>query len=73
MPADANPVELWITIAALILGAAVVGLMAWLEHRPRHDLNPRLIPTTLFLFVAAAVMVLALVHLMNLLGVQTGR
>jgi hypothetical protein len=73
LPADLAFAELWLTVAALFLGAAMVTLMAWLERRPRQSLTPRLVPTTPLLFVGALVAILALVHLVNLMGLHTGR
>ncbi len=73
MPADLNPFELWLTVAALVAGCGVGGLMVWLEQRPRLSLAPRLIPTTPILFLGAVVAILALVHLINLMGIHTGR
>lgn len=57
-------------LAAAILVAA---RMVVIEKRPRTDLNPRLIPTTPVLIVSGFVALLALVHLMNLAGIHTGR
>jgi hypothetical protein len=54
-------------------GLALAGLMAWLEHRPRQSLEPRLVPTTSFLFAGTLLAILAFVHLLNLWGVHTGR
>ena len=65
--------ELWITLAALALGAGLAGTMAWLERRPRKSLTPGLLPTTPFLFMGGLIAILALVHLVNLWGVHTGR
>ncbi|MFN4144030.1 hypothetical protein [Aestuariivirga sp.] len=73
MPATASPFEFWITVAVLTASVCVVGLMSWLERRPRTSLTPRLIPTTPVLLVFAFVAILALVHLFNLYGVHTGR
>ncbi len=73
MPADLNPFELWLTVAALVAGCGVGGLMVWLEQRPRLSLAPRLVPTTPILFLGAVVAILALVHLINLMGIHTGR
>ena len=73
MPADLNPFELWLTVAALVAGGGVGGLMVWLEQRPRLSLAPRLVPTTPILFLGAVVAILALVHLINLMGIHTGR
>ena len=73
MPADLDPIELWMTVAALALGAGLVASMAWLERRPRRDLSPGFVPTTPLLFIGATIGLLALVHLLNLWGIHTGR
>jgi amino acid transporter len=64
----------FITTFLLFLGCfAVAGTMAWLERRPKESLAPRLLPATPIMLVAGFVGLLALVHLLNLSGVQTGR
>ena len=73
MPPDLDPTEFWLTLGAFLACAAIVGLMAWLELRPRYSLNPRLLPTTPILLVFGFVGLLALVHLLNLYGIHTGR
>jgi hypothetical protein len=73
MPEALSSPDVWITLAILAAGAGLAGLMAWLERRPRPSLNPRLLPTTPFLLAGGLVAILALVHLMNLWGVHTGR
>ena len=73
MPPDLDSLELWLTIAALVAGAALAGAMVWLERKPRHSLEPHLVPTTPFLFIGAAMALVALVHLLNLFGIHTGR
>ncbi len=73
MPDYLNPVELWLTVAALLTGATLAGLMIWLERRPRQSFEPRLVPTTPLLFAGAVVAIFALVHLINLMGIHTGR
>ncbi len=73
MPPDLDPTELWLTLSAFLVCATIVGLMAWLERRPRHSLNPRLLPTTPILLVFGFIGLLALVHLLNLYGIHTGR
>ena len=70
---DNNSAELWITIAVLLTGGAIIAAMSWLERRPRQSLQPRLIPTTPVLFLGVIIAFLAVVHLMNLWGIQTGR
>ncbi|MGQ0486425.1 MAG: hypothetical protein ACT4SY_13870 [Hyphomicrobiales bacterium] len=73
MPPDLSLVEFWITLTVLTAGLALACLMAWLERRPRQSLNPRLVPTTPFLFAGTLLAILAFVHLLNLWGVHTGR
>ena len=73
MPPDLNSAELWLTILALLASAAIVVTMAWLERRPRQSLAPRLIPTTPILLLGAGIGLLALIHLLNLWGIHTGR
>lgn len=65
--------EFAITIAIFIACAAIVGVLAWLERRPRKTLTPRLIPTTPLLLLFGFIGLLALVHLANLYGIHTGR
>lgn len=73
MPDSPNPTELWLTILALLASAAIVVTMAWLERRPRQSLEPRLLPTTPILLLGAGIGLLALIHLLNLWGIHTGR
>jgi hypothetical protein len=73
MPSTPDPIELWLTLGTFLASAAIVGFMVWLERRPRHDFNPRLVPTTHILLVFAFIGLLALVHLLNLWGIHTGR
>ncbi len=68
-----NSIEVWITLAALAFGAGLVAAMAILERRPRQSLDPRLIPTTPLLLAGALIGLMALVHLLNLWGIHTGR
>lgn len=73
MPPVLNSLELWTTLAALAAGAGLVAAMAVLERRPRKSFDPRLIPTTPLLLAGALIGLLALVHLLNLWGIHTGR
>ncbi len=73
MPDSPYSTELWLTILALLASAAIVVTMAWLERRPRQSLAPRLIPTTPILLLGAGIGLLALIHLLNLWGIHTGR
>ncbi|MCA3562027.1 MAG: hypothetical protein IOC82_13465 [Aestuariivirga sp.] len=65
--------EFAITLAIFLVCAAIVGVLAWLERRPRKSLTPRLIPTTPVLLIFGFIGLLALVHLANLYGIHTGR
>jgi hypothetical protein len=62
-----------ITLAFLALGCTMVGTMAWLERRPRQGLKTSLLPTTPIMFAGFFVALVAAVHIVNLLGVHTGR
>jgi hypothetical protein len=66
-------VETAVTVAAIVIGAVLVGLMSWLERRPRTGLSPRLFPTTPLMFAGALIAILALVHLLTILGVSMPR
>lgn len=61
----------------LILGAALAGLALAAGWRgaqaPSPAKGPRLVPWRLIMLTAAAGAMLMLVHLVNLLGVTTGR
>jgi len=65
--------EFWLTLSVFGLGAALAGSMVWLEKRPKQELNPRLFPTTLVLLIGGALAVFAGIHLLNLIGLHTGR
>lgn len=73
MIASTDPFHIWLTIAILAVSVLVAGLMVWLEHRPKRELMPRMLPTTPVLLVAVFIGLLALVHLVNLYGIHTGR
>jgi uncharacterized membrane protein len=68
-----NILELELTAAGLLLGIALVAAMVWLERQPRKSLEPRLLPTTPFMFLGAFVCLIAVVHFANLFGIHTGR
>ena len=73
MPPDFTSIELWITLAVFLGSVTIVALMVWLERRPRVDFTPHLVPTTPIMMVFAFAGLLALVHLLNLYGIHTGR
>ena len=68
-----NNVGMLLTYGALALGLALVGVMAWLERRPRKSLNPRMVPTTPLMFLGAFICLVAVVHIVNTFGIHTGR
>ena len=68
-----NIVGMLFTYGGLALGVALVGVMAWLERRPRKSLNPRMVPTTPLMFLGAFICLVAVVHIVNSLGIHTGR
>lgn len=63
-----------LTLGSAALGAALVVLFGWRGARP-PDLRrgPRLVPYRFLMLLAAAWVLLMLVHLANLAGVETGR
>ena len=68
-----NIVEMSLTYGGLALGLTLVGVMAWLERRPRKSLNPRMVPTTPLMFLGVFICLVALVHIANSFGIHTGR
>jgi hypothetical protein len=68
-----NIIEMSLTYGGLALGAALVAVMVWIEKRPRKTLEPRLVPTTPLMFVGAFICLVAVVHIVNSLGIHTGR
>jgi len=64
--------EFILTLGIFLASAAAIGVIGWLERRPRTSLTPRLIPTTPILLVFAFIGLLALVHLANMYGIHTG-
>jgi hypothetical protein len=68
-----NIVEMSLTYGGLALGVALVAVMVWIEKRPRKTLEPRLVPTTPLMFVGAFICLVAVVHIVNSLGIHTGR
>jgi hypothetical protein len=65
--------EWTITLVASVAGLLVAVFAAWKSGLPRKDsLNARWISWPLVTVLAAAVVVLAVVHAINLMGVRTG-
>ncbi len=66
--------ELKVTLAAVIAAALLAVLFGWLGARPPDPTRgPRLMPWRWLMVLSAATVMLMLVHLVNLLGVTTGR
>jgi hypothetical protein len=65
--------ELALTLAAFALGLGLTGSMVWLQRRPKQTLDASLIPSTPLLIAGAFIALLAVVHLINLWGIHTGR
>jgi hypothetical protein len=62
---------LWIiTILAFAGGLGLAGTMAWLERNPRNDFQPRLVPTTPVMFIGLLIALLAIAHMLALLGID---
>jgi hypothetical protein len=73
MQGQASTMEWTITLAAICAGLAVTIFAGWKSGRPKKDsLNARWISWPLVTVLAAAVLVLGLVHAINLMGVETG-
>ena len=68
-----NIVEMSLTFGGLALGLALVVIMVWIERRPRKTLEPRLVPTTPLMFAGAFISLVALVHIVNVYGIHTGK
>ena len=62
-----------LTAVVFAAALALIARMVIVERRPRDDLNPSLLPTTPVIIAGGFVAILALVHLINLVGVHTGR
>lgn len=62
-----------ITLAIALAATTVVGIVAWREKQPRQSLEPSLVPATPVMLFSGIIALLAIVHLVNLLGVHTGR
>jgi hypothetical protein len=65
--------ETAITVAFFVSGLILAGVAAWLERRPRQGFEPSLVPTTPMMFLGVLIAILAIVHLLNLHGIKTGR
>ena len=66
-------VGMLLTYGGLAFGMGLVAIMAWLERQPRKSLDPRLVPTTPLMFLGAFICLIAVIHIVNSYGIQTGR
>ena len=65
--------EVLITLGVLVGSAGLAAFGQWRGGRPADPMRPRLIPWTPVVLIATFAAVLALVHLLNLAGLETGR
>jgi hypothetical protein len=65
--------DIWLTLGALAAGTGLLAAAAIAERRPRTSLDVSMISTTPVMFAGVLIVILALVHLVNLAGVVTGR
>jgi len=65
----------WIlTIGGVLTAAGLLAVSLWQHARPRADtLRTRWIPWRFMMFLAAALLLIAIVHTVNKLGLHTGR
>ncbi len=56
----------------LVTVAVIVGLVIY-ERKPRQSLDPKMLPSTALMLGVGILSLLTLVHLVNLLGIHTGR
>lgn len=65
----------WIvTICGAVLAAGLLGLSIWQDSRPKRDtIRARWVSWKFMMLLAAAFLLLALVHVVNKLGFHTGR
>jgi len=61
--------SLYETVIILLVGLGLAGVSLWREKRPRTSLDPRLIPTTPFIFIGTLIALAAAVHLLRFLRV----
>ncbi len=63
-----------LTLALTIAAAALAVAFGWLGARqPDPDRGPRLVPWRMLMALSAAAALILIVHLVNLMGVTTGR
>ncbi len=65
--------DMYLTLAGLCLGCGLLALMVYLQKRPPDALWVHMVPATPIMLLAILIIVVALVHLVNSFGLQTGR
>ena len=59
--------DLFYTTLLLAGGLVIFGVALWIDRRPKKTLDVRLIPTTPFLIAGVVIIIVAAIHLLNLL------
>lgn len=62
-----------LTLIAMAVCAAIVGLAAWRANRPADPLRVRLVPWNLITVMVAGLFVLLLAHLFTYFGIEPGQ
>lgn len=63
-----------LNVTLIILGVSIVlaGFCGWMGARPKVPGRPRMVPWQFLMMLSAVGVLLMAVHLLNLVGVQTG-
>jgi len=70
---DDTLLSFWTTVALALLGLAVAAFAGWRHGLPAQpEKGPRMIPWMIILLVAATWTLVMVVHVVNLLGIETG-
>lgn len=64
--------DLILTLAGIVTGVAFAVFCSWRAGRPRDDLKPKMLPWQFLMILSAFVTMMLLVHLINVLGYETG-
>ncbi|MBU6372233.1 MAG: hypothetical protein KJS97_05840 [Alphaproteobacteria bacterium] len=74
MPIPFEPsLDLIITLSAIALLGALFAFASHRAAQPADPLNPRLVPWRPIIVISGFATLVAIVHLLNLAGVETGR
>lgn len=69
---DLTP-DLILTLTAIALFGGLFALASHRAAKPADPLNPRLVPWRPIIIISGFAMLVAIVHLVNLAGVETGQ